>query len=102
MAQLAAGLSDPLIGRLARTATSATATLTDTRDSTLQLVIVANADGTGTLRVTRPAGQVCLAAATIGNTSVTARCGAVLAAIQITDQGNGSIGGTLTTQKTTA
>jgi len=26
----------------------------------------------------------------------------VLAAIQITDQGNGSIGGTLTTQKTTA
>ena len=102
VAQLAAGLSDPLIGRLARTATSATATLTDTRDSTLQLVIVANADGTGTLRVTRPAGQVCLAAATIGNTSVTARCGAVLAAIQITDQGNGSIGGTLTTQKTTA
>ena len=102
VAQLAAGLSDPLIGRLARTATSATATLTDTRDSTLQLVIVANADGTGTLRVTRPAGQVCLAAATIGNTSVTARCGAVLAAIQITDQGNGSIGGTLTPQKTTA
>jgi sulfoxide reductase heme-binding subunit YedZ len=102
VAQLAAGLSDPLIGRLARTATSATATLTDTRDSTLQLVIVANADGTGTLRVTRPAGQVCLAAATIGNTSVTARCGAVLAAIQITDQGNGSIGGTLTTQKTPA
>jgi hypothetical protein len=102
VAQLAVGLSDPLIGRLARTATSATATLTDTRDSTLQLVIVANADGTGTLRVTRPAGQVCLAAATIGNTSVTARCGAVLAAIQITDQGNGSIGGTLTTQKTTA
>jgi sulfoxide reductase heme-binding subunit YedZ len=102
VAQLAVGLSDPLIGRLARTATSATATLTDTRDSTLQLVIVANADGTGTLRVTRPAGQVCLAAATIGNTSVTARCGAVLAAIQITDQGNGSIGGTLTAQKTTA
>ncbi len=100
--QLAAGLNDPLIGRLVRSTVSATATLTDTLNSALRFVIVANADGTGTLTVTRSGGQVCLAAATIGNTSVTARCGAVLAAIQIVDQGDGSIGGTLTTQKATA
>ena len=45
---------------------------------------------------------VCQAAATIGNTSVTARCGSVLASVQVVDQGNGSIGGTLTTQKESA
>jgi methionine sulfoxide reductase heme-binding subunit len=100
--QLAAGLNDPLIGTLVSSPTHATATLTDTRDRALQLVIVANADGSGTLTVTRSGGDVCQAPATIGNTSVTARCGGVLAAIQIVDQGNGAIGGTLTTQKPTA
>ncbi|MGA8361911.1 MAG: ferric reductase-like transmembrane domain-containing protein [Candidatus Dormiibacterota bacterium] len=100
--QLPAGLNDPLIGTLVSSPTNATATLTDTRDHALQLVIVANADGSGTLTVTRSGGQVCQSAATIGNTSVTARCGGVLAAIQIVDEGNGAIGGTLTTQKATA
>jgi methionine sulfoxide reductase heme-binding subunit len=100
--QLAAGLNDRLIGTLVSSPTHATATFTDTRDRALQLVIVANADGSGTLTVTRSGGPVCQAAATIGNTSVTARCGGVLAAIQIVDQGNGAIGGTLTTQKPTA
>ena len=102
VAQLAAGLNDPLIGTLVRSPTNATATLTDTRDRALQLVIVANADGSGTLTVIRSGGQLCQAAAAIGNTSVTAPCGGVLAAIQIVDQGNGAIGGTLTTQKATA
>jgi hypothetical protein len=38
-------------------------------------------------------------AATIGSTSVSAQCGAVVATVQIVDQGNGSISGTLTTKK---
>lgn len=99
---LSAGLNDQLIGRLARSAANVTATLTDTRDSTLQLVVVANPDGTGTLTVTRSGARICESAATIGNTTVSARCGSVLATIQLVDQGNGSIGGTLTTQKATA
>jgi sulfoxide reductase heme-binding subunit YedZ len=99
---LSAGLDDQLIGRLVRSAANATATLTDTRDTTLQLVIVANADGSGTLTVTRSGAQVCAAAATIGNAGATARCGSVLATIQVADQGNGSLGGTLTTQRVTA
>jgi methionine sulfoxide reductase heme-binding subunit len=99
VAELSAGLNDPLIGRLVRSTATATATLTDTRDGTLQLVIVANADGSGTLTITRSGANVCGVAATIGNTSVTAQCGAVLATVQIVDQGNGSISGTLTTKK---
>jgi methionine sulfoxide reductase heme-binding subunit len=102
VAELAAGLNDPLIGSLVQSTTNATATLTDTRDRALQLVIVANADGGGTLTVTRSGGHVCQVPATIGNTSVTARCGGVVAAIQIVDEGNGSIGGTLTTRNATA
>jgi methionine sulfoxide reductase heme-binding subunit len=94
VAGLAAGLNDQLVGRLVRSAASATATLSDTRDSALQLVIVANADGTGTLTVTRSGALVCRAVATIGSSAVTARCGSVLASVQVVDQGNGSIGGT--------
>ena len=56
---LASGLNDPLIGRLVRSATNVIATLTDTRDTALQLVVTANADGTGTLTVTR-SGAACL------------------------------------------
>ena len=99
---LAAGLNDQLAGRLVQSATSATATLTDTRDSALQLVIVANANGTGTLTVTRSGALVCEATATLGNTAVTAHCGTTLATIQVLNQGNGSISGTLTTQKVVA
>jgi sulfoxide reductase heme-binding subunit YedZ len=101
-AALIAGLSDPLTGTLVRSTTNATATLTDTRDRTLVVLIVANADGTGTLTVTRSGTEVCRAAATIGNTSVTAPCGSVIASVQVVDQGNGAISGTLTTQKATA
>ena len=99
VAGLATGLNDQLVGRLVRSAAAVTATLTDTRDSALQLVVVANSDGTGTLTVTRSGALVCQVAATIGNTAVTARCGTVLASVQVVDQGNGSIAGTLTTQK---
>jgi sulfoxide reductase heme-binding subunit YedZ len=99
---LAAGLNDQLAGRLVQSATSATATLTDTRDSALQLVIVANSNGTGTLTVTRSGALVCEATATLGNTAVTAHCGTTLATIQVLNQGNGSISGTLTTQKVAA
>jgi hypothetical protein len=99
---LSAGLNDQLIGRLVRSTVNVTATLTDTRDSSLLLVVVANADGSGTLTVTRAGADVCRAAATVGNAGVTARCGSVLATIQVVDQGNGSIGGTLMTQRVTA
>jgi sulfoxide reductase heme-binding subunit YedZ len=99
---LASGLNDQLIGRLVRSSTIVTATLTDTRDTALQLVVTANPDGTGTLTVTRSGGHVCQAVATIGNTAVTARCGSVIATVQVVDQGNGSIGGTLTTRTVTA
>ena len=102
VAGLATGLNDQLVGRLARSAAAVTATLTDTRDSALQLVIVANSDGTGTLTVTRSGALVCQVAATIGNTAVTARCGAVEASLQVVDRGNGSIAGTLTTQRPAA
>jgi len=101
-AELAAGLSDQLTGRLVRSAASVTATLTDIRDAALQIVVVANADGTGTVSVTRAGARVCQAAATIGTSDVTARCGSVLATINVVDLGNGSIGGTLTTQKVSA
>jgi methionine sulfoxide reductase heme-binding subunit len=101
-AALAAGLHDPLTGTLVRSAANATATLADTRDTSLRLVILANADGTGTLTVTRSGTEVCQAAATFGNTAVTAQCGSVLATVQVVDPGNGSVTGTLTTQKATA
>jgi hypothetical protein len=99
VAALSAGLNDPLVGSLVRSAASATATLTDSRDRTLQVVIVANADGSGTLTVTRSGARLCVAPATIGNSGVTGQCGAVLATIQVVDQGNGSASGTLATQK---
>jgi methionine sulfoxide reductase heme-binding subunit len=103
VAGLAAGLNDQLIGRLVQSAANVTATLTDTRESALQLVVVANPDGSGTLTVTRSGALVCQAAATIGSSgTVTAQCGSVLASVQVINQGNGSISGTLTTQKLSA
>jgi methionine sulfoxide reductase heme-binding subunit len=100
--QLTAGLNDQLTGRLIRASTRVTATLTDTRDVALQLVIVANSDGTGTLTVNRSGARVCEAVATVATTAVTARCGSTLATITVVDQGNGSISGTLTTRAATA
>jgi methionine sulfoxide reductase heme-binding subunit len=103
VAALAAGMNDQLIGRLVQSSANVTATLTDTRQSALQLVVVANPDGTATLAVTRSGALVCQTAATIGSTgTVTAQCGSVLASVQVVNQGNGSISGTLTTQKPSA
>jgi sulfoxide reductase heme-binding subunit YedZ len=99
-AVLASGLDDPLNGTLVHSATAVTATLTDARDTALHVVVVASADGTATLTVTRGETRLCRSAATIGSTSVVvARCGPVIAHVQVIDLGNGSISGTLTTQE---
>lgn len=97
-AGLTAGLNDQLTGQLVRSAANVTVTMVDTRDSTLQLVIVASSNGTGTLTVTRARATVCAAAATIGSSSVTAQCGAILATVQVVTQGTSAVTGTLTTQ----
>jgi methionine sulfoxide reductase heme-binding subunit len=99
---LTAGLNDQLTGTLVRSTTRVTATLVDRRDSTLQLVIIANADGTGTLSATRGGAAVCASSAIIGTTSVTAQCGSVLLTVQVVDDGAGTISGTLTTQQVRA
>ena len=97
-ASLSAGLNDPLAGSLVQSTTSATATLTDSRDSMLRVVIVANADGSGSMRVSRSGATICSAPATIAGATATAQCGTVRAVVQIFQNG-ASIGGTLTTQR---
>lgn len=97
-APLQAGLNDRLTGSVVSSATAVTARLTDSRDTALQLVIVDNADGSGTMSVTRSGTSVCTSAATIGD-AVTARCGSVLVSVQVFDAGGGSVGGTLTTRQ---
>src|SRR6202030_1719315 len=52
-ASLPARLHDPLQGTLAQSSTTATATMTDTRDASLELVIVARSDGSGSVSVFR-------------------------------------------------
>ena len=96
---LSAGLNDQLVGTIVRSAANITATLTDTRDSSLELVVVAAADGSGTLTVTQSGTRICVSPLTIGSNAVTAQCGAVLTTIQVVDQGSGSIRGTLVTQR---
>jgi sulfoxide reductase heme-binding subunit YedZ len=96
---LSAGLNDQLVGTIVRSAANITATLTDTRDNALELVVVAAADGTGTLTVTQSGTRVCVSPLTIGSTAVTAKCGAVLTTIQVVDQGGGAVRGTLVTQQ---
>jgi sulfoxide reductase heme-binding subunit YedZ len=97
-ASLSVGLNDPLTGTLVQSTTSATATLADSRDSTLQVVIVANADGSGSMRVSRSGTTICSAPATIAGATATAQCGSIRAAVQIFQNG-AAIGGTLTTQR---
>jgi hypothetical protein len=98
-AVLASGLNDPLNGTLVQSATFVTATLTDVRDTSLRVVVVAGTDGTATLTVTRNGTRVCEAPATISSTSVVvAQCGPVIADVHVVDLGDGSISGTLTTQ----
>ena len=96
---LSAGLNDQLTGTLVRSATSVRATMVDTRDATLQLVIVANADGTGAFTASRGGTSICSAPATIGNTAVTAQCGTVLVTVQVVNSGTAAITGTLTTKQ---
>jgi methionine sulfoxide reductase heme-binding subunit len=96
-ASLPAGLNDPLRGSLVQGATSATATLTDTRDTTLAVIIVANADGSGSMTISRSRTTVCSAAATFATSTASALCGSVQVVVQIFQQGSG-IGGTLTTR----
>jgi len=97
-AGLTAGLDDQLTGQLVRTASNVTVAMTDVRDSTLRIVIVAASNGSGTLTVTRSGSTVCSAAATIGSNAVTAPCGAVVATVQVFAQGTSSVTGTLATQ----
>lgn len=96
-APLAAGLDDPLTGTLQRSATAVTVTLTDQRDATLQLVITAGADGSGSLTVARSSQTICSVPASIDQT-VSAQCGSVLVNVQVVTQGFNSVAGTLTTQ----
>lgn len=96
-APLPAGLNDPLRGSLVQSSTTATATMTDSRDATLEVVIVAKADGSGTLTVFRSRATICSAPATFGSTTATAQCGAVQVVVQIAP-GGASISGTLTTR----
>jgi sulfoxide reductase heme-binding subunit YedZ len=97
-APLAAGLDDPLRGSLVQSSTSATATMTDTRDAALEVVIVARADGSGTVTLFRSRATICSAPATFGSTTATAQCGAVQVVVQIAPGGGASISGTLTTR----
>ena len=94
---LQAGLDDPLRGTLVQSASAATATMTDTRDGTLEVVIVARADGSGTVTVLRSRASICSAPATFGSTTATATCGAMQVVVQIAPGGS-SISGTLTTR----
>jgi methionine sulfoxide reductase heme-binding subunit len=97
-APLAAGLDDPLRGSLVQSSTSATATMADTRDAALEVVIVARADGSGTVTLFRSRATICSAPATFGSTTATAQCGAVQVVVQIAPGGGASISGTLTTR----
>jgi sulfoxide reductase heme-binding subunit YedZ len=97
-ASLAAGLDDPLRGSLVQSSTTATATMIDSRDSTLEVVIVANADGSGSITVFRSRAAICAAPATFGSTTATAQCGSMQVVVQIAPGGGASISGTLTTR----
>ena len=96
---LAAGLDDQLTGSIAKSATTVVATLADARDSTLQLVIVANQDGSGNLTVTRSGATICSARATIGTDSASGQCGRVQVDIQLVAGTGRALGGTLVTRQ---
>ena len=96
---LAAGLDDQLTGSIAESATTVVATLADARDSTLQLVIVANQDGSGNLTVTRAGATICSARATIGTDSASGQCGRVQVDIQLVAGTGRALGGTLVTRQ---
>ncbi len=95
---LAAGLNDSLGGTLQRGANAVTVNLTDQRDPTIQLTIVASADGSGTLTVYQSGQTICTSAASFGS-AVSGQCGAVLVNVQVFTQGDTGVAGTLTTQQ---
>ncbi len=96
---LPAGLDDQLTGSITQSATSVVATLADSRDSTLHLVIRANADGSGTVTVVRSGTTICSGPATIGTDTATGQCGHVGVDIQLVAGTGGAIGGTLVTRQ---
>jgi sulfoxide reductase heme-binding subunit YedZ len=95
---LAAGLDVQLTGTIVQSPTAVTATLTDIRDATLRVVIVAKADGSGSLTVSRSGSALCAGAAVIGTTRVTGGCGSVRVTIDLAGQG-GALSGTMSTQQ---
>lgn len=97
-APLPPGLNDQLQGSIVQSSTNVTATMTDDRDPTLGIVITANADGSGAVRVSRSGVTLCNSAASIGNTSASAQCGLVVVTIQLAKGTGASLGGTLTTR----
>jgi sulfoxide reductase heme-binding subunit YedZ len=94
---LAVGLNDAVSGVITRTAASVTASMTDTRDTTLRIVVVARADGSGNLSVSQAGTQVCNAPAVIGTATITAACGTVAVTLQLVTNSS-AINGTLTTR----
>jgi sulfoxide reductase heme-binding subunit YedZ len=95
-APLPDNLSDQLSGTLQRTDISTTATLGDSSDPALRVVISASVDGPASLTVSRSGVPICSAPATIGD-RITASCGNVLVEVQLFGQGLRSVSGTLTT-----
>lgn len=98
VAPLAAGLDDPVSGSAQRNGGDVTVQMQDQRDSSLTLTIVAQADGNGSLTVFRNGHSICAAPATISDT-VTAQCGQVNVAVQVSGQEGGDpVSGRLITQ----
>jgi sulfoxide reductase heme-binding subunit YedZ len=95
---LTVGIDDAVQGELAQSQTSVTATMVDTRDRSLTVIVVANADGSGRLSVSRAGTSLCIAPASIGTSVVTANCGAVVVSLQLSTNGAG-ISGTMTTSR---
>ena len=98
---LTVGLNDGVRGVLAQTQTSVTATMVDTRDTTLNVVVVARADGSGQLSLSRAGTSLCNAPASVGASAVTAQCGMVLVSLQLQSDGS-AINGTMTTRQAPA
>ena len=95
---LGAGLHDPLSGTIVQSQTSATATMTDTNDPTLRVVVVANADGSGSLAISRSGSPLCAGPAVIGATTVTGGCGSVSIRLDLVNRG-GVMTGTMSTTR---
>ncbi len=95
---LAVGIDDAVRGTIARSSSSVTATMVDTRDTQLGVVIVANADGSGRLSIVRSGTSLCDTAASIGSSDVTASCGSVIVTLQLVTNGT-AINGTFSTRQ---